>query len=54
MKKVNIKKLLRRLPKNTEVVVKDKDGSYHTSWPVEIKYSSDGNWIVLFDLSEDK
>lgn len=52
MKKKNIKKLLRRLPRDTEIVVKDKDGTLHTSWPVEIKYTSEGTWIVLFDLSE--
>lgn len=54
MKKKNIKKLLRRLPRDTEVVVKLPDGTLHTSWPVEIKYTSEGTWIVLFDLSEKK
>ena len=52
MKKQSIIKLLRRLPKDTELVVKLPDGSLHTSCPVEIKYSSEGYWIVLFDLSE--
>ena len=52
MKKNNVKKLLRRLPKNTEVVVKDKDGALHSSWDIEIKYTSDGIWVVMFDLSK--
>lgn len=52
MKKTNIKKLLRRLPRDTEVVVKLPDGSLEKSWSVEIKYTSEGTWIVLFDLSE--
>ena len=52
MKKKNIKKLLRRLPRDTEIVVKLSNGTLHTSWPVEIKYTSEGTWIVLFDLSE--
>ena len=52
MKKTNIKKLLRKLPRDTEIVVKAPDGSLHTSWPVEIKYTSDGTWIVLFNLSD--
>ena len=53
MKKKAIKKLLRRLPNDTELIIKTDKG-LHTAWPVEIKYSSEGNWIVLFDLSEDK
>ena len=52
MKKKNIKRLLRRLPNNTEVVVKDKDGALRSSWDIEIKYTSDGIWVVMFDLSK--
>lgn len=52
MKKSNIKHLLRRLPKNTEVVVKESDGSLHSSWDIEIKYTSEGTWVVMFDLSK--
>ena len=47
MKKKSINKLLRRLPRDTEIVIKTKDG-LKINWPAEIKYSSEGNWIVLF------
>lgn len=53
MKKKAINRLLKRLPRDTEVVIKTSDG-LHTVWPAEIKFSSEGNWIVLFDLSEKK
>ncbi len=52
MTKKNIKHLLKRLPKNTEVVIKNNDGSLYSSWDIEIKYTSEGTWVVMFDLSK--
>lgn len=53
MNKSNIKKLFRKLPKDTILVIKD-DHQCHTTWPVEIKYTSEGIWMVIFDVSKEK
>lgn len=53
MKKKAINKLLKRLPKDTEIVIKNGT-TLHTGFPIEIKYSSDGYWIVVIDITDKK
>lgn len=51
MNKSNIKKLLKKLPNDTILVIKANDQCY-TSWPIDIKYTSEGIWMVVFDVSK--
>ena len=42
-------KLKHKLPKDTVIVVRDTNGNLFTDWPMEIKYTSEGKWIIMID-----
>lgn len=53
MKIKDFKQLQHRVSRNAELVIQTKDGLY-SSWPMEIKYTSEGKWIVLIKLEDKK